>query len=67
MAGAAGEVRVPGRAVLALFFAAFLARVGMGPLFWVALTCDSRFVPALDFVACALEPGVNQCRGSACL
>jgi hypothetical protein len=59
VAGKVREVGLQDRALVALFFTAFLARPGMGPLFWAALPVDSRPVSALDLDTGAVELGAN--------
>ena len=65
MAGAVGEIRLQGRTLVALFFAAFLARFGMGPLFWPALSIDPRNFTPVDFAAHPLESGGDGGGGQA--
>ena len=65
MAGAFREIRLQGRTLVALFFSAFLARLGMGALFWPALFLDPRNFAPLDFITHPLEPGADGCRGQA--
>ena len=67
MAGKIGKGGLQDRALVALFFTAFFACPGMGPLFWAALPGDSRPVSALDLDAGTVEPGADKCHCPASL